>query len=236
MPDAGRLRGGLPHARAPGLWRRRRHVPRDGAVQLRYRRALQPLVGQLARRAGPAIGRSAVHRSQLPGPGRRRAHVERLRGDHAVAGLSELRRQARAGNQLPDDPEVAGLRGDEDQGPHPGALRQHRDPPAAMELPGRLGGAAATPAAETLRAIRSAARFINNCHYLYTLELAAKIAAVLGKPADAALYARAGGHAPAHAARAVLRRREEQLRHRRAAVPGVPAADRRGAAGRARRR
>jgi hypothetical protein len=34
-----------------------------------------------------------------------------------------------------------------------------------------------------------AARFINNCHYLYTIELAAKIAAVLGKPADAALYA-----------------------------------------------
>jgi hypothetical protein len=33
------------------------------------------------------------------------------------------------------------------------------------------------------------ARFINNCHYLYTLELAAKIAAVLGKPADAAMYA-----------------------------------------------
>jgi hypothetical protein len=34
-----------------------------------------------------------------------------------------------------------------------------------------------------------AARFINNCHYLYTIELAAKIAAVLVKPADAALYA-----------------------------------------------
>ncbi len=33
------------------------------------------------------------------------------------------------------------------------------------------------------------ARFINNCHYLYTLELAAKIASVLGKPADSALYA-----------------------------------------------
>ena len=32
------------------------------------------------------------------------------------------------------------------------------------------------------------ARFINNCHYLYTLDLAAKIATVLGKPADAALY------------------------------------------------
>ncbi|HMD70620.1 MAG TPA: family 78 glycoside hydrolase catalytic domain, partial [Bryobacteraceae bacterium] len=32
------------------------------------------------------------------------------------------------------------------------------------------------------------ARFINNCHYLYTLDLATKIAAVLGKPADAALY------------------------------------------------
>jgi hypothetical protein len=35
----------------------------------------------------------------------------------------------------------------------------------------------------------TAARFINNCHYLYTIELAAKIAAVLGKPADEALYA-----------------------------------------------
>ena len=33
------------------------------------------------------------------------------------------------------------------------------------------------------------ARFINNCHYLYTIELAAKIAAVLGKPADEAMYA-----------------------------------------------
>ena len=32
------------------------------------------------------------------------------------------------------------------------------------------------------------ARFINNLHYLYTLQLAAKIAGVLGKPEDAALY------------------------------------------------
>jgi alpha-L-rhamnosidase len=32
-------------------------------------------------------------------------------------------------------------------------------------------------------------RFIINCHYLYVTELAAKIAAVLDKPADAALYA-----------------------------------------------
>jgi alpha-L-rhamnosidase len=31
-------------------------------------------------------------------------------------------------------------------------------------------------------------RFINNCHYLYTLQLAAKIAAILGKPGDAAMY------------------------------------------------
>jgi len=33
-----------------------------------------------------------------------------------------------------------------------------------------------------------AARFINNAHYLYTLQLAAKIAAILDKPADAAMY------------------------------------------------
>jgi len=32
-------------------------------------------------------------------------------------------------------------------------------------------------------------RFINNAHYLYTLQLAAKIAAILGKPGDAAMYA-----------------------------------------------
>jgi hypothetical protein len=32
------------------------------------------------------------------------------------------------------------------------------------------------------------AHFINNCHYLYTLQLAAKIAAILGKPDDASLY------------------------------------------------
>jgi hypothetical protein len=32
-------------------------------------------------------------------------------------------------------------------------------------------------------------RFINNAHYLYTLQLAAKIAAILGKPDDAAMYA-----------------------------------------------
>ena len=34
-----------------------------------------------------------------------------------------------------------------------------------------------------------ASRFINNAHYLYTLQFAAKIAAILGKPADAAIYA-----------------------------------------------
>jgi hypothetical protein len=33
-----------------------------------------------------------------------------------------------------------------------------------------------------------ASRFINNAHYLYTLQLAAKIATILGKPADAAIY------------------------------------------------
>jgi alpha-L-rhamnosidase len=33
-----------------------------------------------------------------------------------------------------------------------------------------------------------ASRFINNAHYLYTLDLAAKIATVLGKPGDAARY------------------------------------------------
>ena len=32
-------------------------------------------------------------------------------------------------------------------------------------------------------------RFINNAHYLYTLQLAAKIAAILGQPDDAAMYA-----------------------------------------------
>jgi hypothetical protein len=31
-------------------------------------------------------------------------------------------------------------------------------------------------------------RFINNCHYLYTLQLAAKIAAILGRSGDAAMY------------------------------------------------
>jgi hypothetical protein len=31
-------------------------------------------------------------------------------------------------------------------------------------------------------------RFINNCHYLYTLQLAAKIAAILGRSEDAAVY------------------------------------------------
>lgn len=33
-----------------------------------------------------------------------------------------------------------------------------------------------------------AARFINNCHYLYTLQIASRIAAILGKPEDAKLY------------------------------------------------
>ena len=32
------------------------------------------------------------------------------------------------------------------------------------------------------------ARFINNCHYLYTLQLASKIAAILGESQDAAMY------------------------------------------------
>ena len=31
-------------------------------------------------------------------------------------------------------------------------------------------------------------RFINNCHYLYTLQIAAKIAAILGKTGDVAMY------------------------------------------------
>ncbi len=33
-----------------------------------------------------------------------------------------------------------------------------------------------------------AGRFINNCHYLYTLQLASRIAAILGKPEDSAMY------------------------------------------------
>ena len=33
-----------------------------------------------------------------------------------------------------------------------------------------------------------ASRFINNAHYLYTLQIAAKIATILGKSADAAMY------------------------------------------------
>ena len=110
MPHAERLRGGLPHPRASRLRRRRRDLARNGPVQLRHRGPLQPLGRQLARCAGSAIGRPAVHRPQLPGPGRRRSHVERLRGDHALAGVPELRRQGRARDQLSDDPEVAGLR------------------------------------------------------------------------------------------------------------------------------
>ena len=35
----------------------------------------------------------------------------------------------------------------------------------------------------------AAAKFINNAHYLYTLDLAARIATVLGKPRDSALFA-----------------------------------------------
>ena len=91
----------------------------------------------------PAIRRPAVHRAQLPGRGRRRADVEWLRGHHALAGLSELWRQGGARNQLSDDPEVAGLRRNEDQRPHPGAVREYRDPPDGVELPGRLGVAVA---------------------------------------------------------------------------------------------
>jgi hypothetical protein len=35
-----------------------------------------------------------------------------------------------------------------------------------------------------------AARFINNCHYLYTLQIASRIATILGKPEDALLYSK----------------------------------------------
>ena len=48
------------------------------------------------------------------------------------------------------------------------------------------------------------ATLINNCHYLYTLQIAAKMAAVLGKTDDAALYEKQAARAPAGVAQAVL--------------------------------
>ena len=39
------------------------------------------------------------------------------------------------------------------------------------------------------RVDKLSSKFINNCHYLYTLQLASKIAALLDKPGDAAVYA-----------------------------------------------
>ena len=49
-------------------------------------------------------------------------HVERLRRDHALAGVSHLWRPPRAGNELPHDAQVAGVRRVQNGGPHSGAL------------------------------------------------------------------------------------------------------------------
>ena len=59
-----------------------------------------------------------------------------------------------------------------------------------MEFPRRLGEPAASGQEQEQDPARgpATATLINNCHYLYTLQLAAKMAAVLGKTDDAALY------------------------------------------------
>ncbi len=59
--------------------------------------------------------------------------------------------------------------------------------PMAIGQPGTLAARRAF-AGQDISRDPVASRFINNAHYLYTLQLAAKIADILGKPADAAMY------------------------------------------------
>ena len=115
VPDAGRLRGGLPAPRAPGLRRRRGHLDRDGHVQLHHGRAVHQVDRGLAGGAGPEDRRPALHGPQLPGPGRRRADVERLHRHAPLAALPPVRRQADPRGLVPQHPEVARVRGVEDR-------------------------------------------------------------------------------------------------------------------------
>ena len=140
---------------------------------------------QLARRAA-AQRRPALYRSRLSRTGRRRPHVERLHRDPALAVVPAIRRPADPGDLLPLHAAMAFLRGEQDRRPRARALRQLRDHSAAVELSGRLGHAHAATA--TPPATRRARGFINTIHYLYQLQIASRIAGVLGRKEESSQY------------------------------------------------
>ena len=137
---------------------------------------------------GPEDRRPPVHGPPLPRPGRWRTDVERLRRDSALAGLPPYG-DRRSRGQVSEHPEMAGFRRLEDHG---SLLEVYVSTGIRMPewnflgdwVAPRRGRQRSTDIARN----QVSSRFINNAHYLYTLDLAAKIAAVLDKPADAAMF------------------------------------------------
>jgi hypothetical protein len=72
--------------------------------------------------------------------------------------------------------------------PRPGELEEMNMPPRPRGAAGTGRARSASPNGDTSRNPVSA-NFINNGHYLYTLQLAEKIATILDRPADAQMYA-----------------------------------------------
>ena len=178
-----------------------------------------PRTGGLRRTRRPATCPTRPPTTRTRG---RRADVERLPRHASLAALSPVRRPADPRGLVSQHPEVARFRGVEDRRSRARVLPELRDEDARVELPRRLGEPAASGQEDPARGPLTAP-LINNCHYLYTLQLAAKMATVLGKTDDAATVREKGGRCCACAARAVLRAGHPQLRGRRPAVPGVSA-------------
>ena len=147
MPDNGRLRGRLPAPRGLGYGGDAGTSLETGMFNFATRCALRQVDRRLAGGAGPENRRSALHGPELPGPGGRRADVERLHRHAPMAALPPVRRQANPRSLVSRHPEVARFRRLKDRRSCARVLPELRHEDARMEFPRRLGEPATSGAA-----------------------------------------------------------------------------------------